>query len=173
MFLPLREVFLVIPSWLLEASIPLTLRFSSCIAVLGSFRYAVPFKIKTSLLCKITSLVSRYQLAVPMTHHQTYLYIQGRSDLQNWDFQSPPKGSVPSVGEIVGRGLPKFGLYEQQRKKLKAEKALKAELLPEVAPFPVPSTAKPSTVKQQIGRAVSRIGNYNDLDNKVSIIVQL
>jgi len=97
---------------------------------------------------------------------KTYLYMQGRSDLQNWDFQSPPKGTVPSVGEIVGRGLPKFGNYEKQRNKLKSEKALKSELLPEVNKSNATVEVSSVTVKQQVGRAISRIGNYNDLDNK-------
>jgi dihydropyrimidine dehydrogenase (NADP+) len=103
-----------------------------------------------------------------ITGLKAYLYMQSRPDLANWDFQSPPKGAVPSVGQIVGRGLPKFGEYEKERKKLKTEAALKADIL-QVAPV-VPAQApvgKAPSVKDQVGRAVSRIGQYNDLDNKV------
>jgi hypothetical protein len=36
------------------------------------------------------------------------------------------------------------------------------------SPAPEPTSAPPS-VNDQIGRALSRIGNYNDLDNTVTI----
>ena len=60
-----------------------------------------------------------------ITGLKAYLYMQGREDLKQWDFQSPPRGAVagvvgvtPSVADIVGRGLPKFGEFEKQRHKV-------------------------------------------------------
>jgi len=102
---------------------------------------------------------------------KTYLYMQGREDLQNWNFQSPPKGSVPTVSEIVGRGLPKFGLYEKKRKELRSKSAISSDLLSKVVEPEISiSYNKPQTIKEQIGRAISRIGNYNNLDNKQQVV---
>jgi hypothetical protein len=43
------------------------------------------------------------------------LYLQTRGDLKGWDYQSPPR----RVGDVIGRGLPKFGEYEKERRKVK------------------------------------------------------
>jgi len=96
-----------------------------------------------------------------------YLYMQSRADFSQWDSQTPPKGTVPSIKHIVGKGLPHFGPYDLQRKKLEAEQALKQDLLVvEPKSLPPKPTHKTPTVNELVGRAVSRIGNYNDLDNK-------
>jgi len=95
------------------------------------------------------------------------LYLKSREDLLKWDGQSPPKGLVPHKLFSVGNGLPRFGPYEEERKKLMTEAVLQTDLL--VVP---PATAeakiigKPAKIQDVIGKAVSRIGNYNDLDNK-------
>lgn len=98
---------------------------------------------------------------------KTYLYVQSRTDMASWDGQSPPSGAVPSIGNIVGRGLPKFGPYAEKRRKFRSEDCLKRDLLAvQSSPQKAIQTVKPSSVNEQVGRALTRIGNYNDLDNK-------
>jgi dihydropyrimidine dehydrogenase (NADP+) len=95
-----------------------------------------------------------------------YLYMQSRIDLQQWDGQSPPKGAVPSLRNVVGRGLPRFGPFERERNKLILEDSKKKDLLDNTPESPpVAPSSKPPSVENQIGRSLSRIGNYNDLDN--------
>lgn len=95
--------------------------------------------------------------------------MQSRPDLSNWDGQSPPKGTVPAGRRHIGSGLPRFGPYELKRQRLVVEDSQKRDLLA-VEPEPVPQpAAKAPSIADQIGRALSRIGNYNDLDNKVYV----
>lgn len=97
------------------------------------------------------------------------LYLQTRGDLKGWDFQSPPR----RVGDVIGRGLPKFGDYEKKRRELKTavkssgEEKVVFEKHASVTPA---SAAKVPSIKDQIGRAVSRIGTYNDLNNKEQVV---
>jgi len=97
-----------------------------------------------------------------------YLYMQSRSDLIHWDGQSPPKGTTTSsVSNIIGKAIPHFGLFDLQRKALVSETCLKQDLLEHQVEPSVPIVAtKPKKIGEIIGRAVSKIGTYNDLDNK-------
>lgn len=104
--------------------------------------------------------------------------MQARDDLKNWDFQSPPTGLVPQIGMNVPEAakLPHFGPYERQRRKLIEQKLKSADLLEvsHAAPHTqstngqaTKSDSKPvPKIKDQIGRALPRIGNYNSLNNK-------
>jgi hypothetical protein len=108
------------------------------------------------------------------------LYLQSREDLKSWDFQSPPNGVVPAptMNAVAANGesinglalkLPRFGPYEKQRRKMIREQLQKANVL---VPPPTPSAPVQTTVptvQAQIGRALSRIGKYNSLNNKVSL----
>jgi len=100
------------------------------------------------------------------------LYMQGREDLQVWDGQSPPKAVAPGKPvPVVGRGLPKFGEYNEERIKLTSEFCAESDLLQvkPARPAPPPTKAIPQ-VKDQIARAIDRIGTYNQLNNKEQVV---
>jgi hypothetical protein len=65
-----------------------------------------------------------------MVDLKAYLYLQAREDLKDWDGQSPPKGTVPDFGPNVKlpNGLPKFGPYEKERRKIISEEMQKRSL---------------------------------------------
>lgn len=44
--------------------------------------------------------------------------MQSREDLKEWDGQTPPKGEVPALRNLIGKGLPHFGEFEKQRRKV-------------------------------------------------------
>jgi len=103
--------------------------------------------------------------------------MQARDDLKNWDFQSPPSGLVPEIGISVPEAakLPHFGPYERQRRRLIEQKLKNADLLQTThAPHHLNGSQSTKNVdgkpvpkiKDQIGKALPRIGNYNDLNNK-------
>lgn len=101
-----------------------------------------------------------------ITGLKCYLYLQSRADLADWDGQSPPT-KVPAVYQ--NKHLPKFGPYQQERNKIRKETALKADLLTP-PPAPKEPVQKPvPAVKDLIGMSVSRIGNYNSLNNKEQV----
>jgi dihydropyrimidine dehydrogenase (NADP+) len=102
-----------------------------------------------------------------ITGLKAYLYLQARVDLKDWDGQSPPKSYT--VRSLVGKNLPKFGPYLEERLKKRGDqaKAEKAEKdfdykEPERPAIPV----KVSTLKEQLGRALPRIGEYMQMNNK-------
>ncbi|XP_034411310.1 dihydropyrimidine dehydrogenase [NADP(+)] isoform X1 [Cyclopterus lumpus] len=97
-------------------------------------------------------------------------------ELKDWDGQSPPterhqKGKpVPRLEDLVGKSLPSFGPYLQQRtdaiaeykKKLRNAKTdLKKS---DVSRVNVPKRTVPA-VKDVIARALRHIGAYQELDN--------
>ncbi|KAA8587551.1 hypothetical protein FQN60_016413 [Etheostoma spectabile] len=97
-------------------------------------------------------------------------------ELKDWDGQSPPterhqKGKpVPRLEDIVGKSLPSFGPYLQQRtdaiaeykKKLRNNQAdaIKAD----IRQVNTPQKAVPA-VKDVIARALRHIGAYQELNN--------
>lgn len=98
--------------------------------------------------------------------------------MADWDGQSPPtsrtyKGKpVPSIKALVGanRNLPNFGEFGKEKKRLLAEEKKSTDLLgdnqlPNLRPGNKPDKKIPS-VSEVIGRALDKIGTYNDLDNK-------
>uniref|UniRef100_A0A673BZQ9 Dihydropyrimidine dehydrogenase [NADP(+)] n=1 Tax=Sphaeramia orbicularis TaxID=375764 RepID=A0A673BZQ9_9TELE len=106
---------------------------------------------------------------------KTLLYLKSL-DLENWDGQSPPtlkhqKGKpVPRLNELVGKSLPSFGPYLQQRTEVIAEykKKLKGvDTSDESNVTTRTSTPKKPVpaVKDVIARALRHIGAYQELNN--------
>eukprot|EP01104_Vermistella_antarctica_P004115 TRINITY_DN14629_c0_g1_i1.p1 TRINITY_DN14629_c0_g1~~TRINITY_DN14629_c0_g1_i1.p1 ORF type:complete len:1024 (-),score=347.23 TRINITY_DN14629_c0_g1_i1:63-3080(-) len=97
-----------------------------------------------------------------------HLYMKAREDLSAWDYQSPPK--VKDNNARVGDGLPKFGPYWKERtERLKAD-AQKRDIL---ASEPLPAPVKAGEVlplSAQVGKALDRIGTYNQLNNKQQVV---
>eukprot|EP01114_Cavostelium_apophysatum_P020682 TRINITY_DN699_c0_g1_i7.p1 TRINITY_DN699_c0_g1~~TRINITY_DN699_c0_g1_i7.p1 ORF type:complete len:1025 (+),score=308.73 TRINITY_DN699_c0_g1_i7:174-3248(+) len=108
-----------------------------------------------------------------ITGLKCYLYMQGREDLAQWEGQSPPKGYVPENQHIIPMlNTPHFGYFEQKRRQVAREDALKSDLL-EKKPLQLPPAAplgKIPKINDEIARAVSRIGNYNQMDNKQQVV---
>uniref|UniRef100_A0A8D2IGL8 Dihydropyrimidine dehydrogenase [NADP(+)] n=1 Tax=Varanus komodoensis TaxID=61221 RepID=A0A8D2IGL8_VARKO len=105
------------------------------------------------------------------------LYLQSIEELQDWDGQSPPtirhqKGKpVPKIADLMGKKLPCFGPYLEQRKKIIAENKLKQSSPP---PQPkkkyfVPKKPIPA-VKDVIGKALQYIGTYGELSNTEQVV---
>ncbi|XP_067109808.1 dihydropyrimidine dehydrogenase [NADP(+)] [Osmerus mordax] len=110
------------------------------------------------------------------------LYLKSLEELQGWDGQSPPtlrhqKGKpVPRVEELVGKSLPSFGPYLQERTDALAEykKRLRDandNIVTETnaARVNIPKKPVPS-VKDVIARALKHIGAYQELDNKEQVV---
>ncbi|KAK6484698.1 dihydropyrimidine dehydrogenase [Huso huso] len=110
------------------------------------------------------------------------LYLQSLEQLQNWDGQSPPtprhqQGKpLPKIADLVGKKLPSFGPYLEERKKILAEYKLKLKSTNDtivnepnegktyMAKKPIP------TVQDVIARALKHIGAYGLLDNKEQVV---
>jgi dihydropyrimidine dehydrogenase (NADP+) len=110
-----------------------------------------------------------------ITGLQTYLYMKSREDLAQWDGQTPPKELKLTAKNIVGKGLPKFGPYMKERQRLLKEYA--KEQLSKNLPQELNTTlgepkkrADVSTVNKHIASGTSRIGDYNDLDQKQQVV---
>lgn len=116
---------------------------------------------------------------------QALLYMAtDRTTFGAWDGQSPPKPE--SVGQVIGRGLPKFGPFKEERQRLIHKEFKEKGVVvtggrepthinpepPQLSNFPQssldPKAAK--TLNQQIGAAVSRIGAWNDLDGAAQVV---
>ena len=104
-----------------------------------------------------------------ITGLKCYLYMQGKPELYGkWNGQSPP-AKEPSD---LGRGLPKFGDFERQRRKLKASKN-NANLVKGVYHNKTSANDKSSTpvsVTSQVGRAVDNIGAWYELDRSQQVV---
>jgi dihydropyrimidine dehydrogenase (NADP+) len=98
------------------------------------------------------------------------LYLQAREDLKNWDGQSPPREFT--LRNVIGRSLPKFGPYLEERLRLRSEyhKVHQDEQFddtsPEIKRKPLPDQKSIPTVQSQIGRALEKIGDYMQLSNQ-------
>jgi len=106
-----------------------------------------------------------------ITGLKALLYLQAREDLKDWDGQSPPREL--SLRNILGKSLPKFGPFLEDRLKIRSEYHKSNVDLPAVLPQSRPDVPDPKnipSVQSQIGRALSRIGDYNDLNNKEQAI---
>lgn len=102
------------------------------------------------------------------------LYLQGRTDLQGWDGQSPPR-TKSFVDTIKGETkLPHFGPYLQERWKIRKEYAENKDLQEmENGRVSFAKTVKPEkvpSIQDQIGRALSHITSYNSLSNKEQVV---
>uniref|UniRef100_A0ABM0H1K6 Dihydropyrimidine dehydrogenase [NADP(+)] n=1 Tax=Saccoglossus kowalevskii TaxID=10224 RepID=A0ABM0H1K6_SACKO len=111
-----------------------------------------------------------------ITGLKTLMYLKSIDELSDWDGQSPPTlrhqlgKPVPKLNEIIGKGIPNFGPYREKRAEIVAANKATIDLLAEdqkPSPQRPPYQPKKSipTVKEMIGRALSKIGAYGDLDN--------
>ncbi|CAM5161824.1 unnamed protein product [Natator depressus] len=108
------------------------------------------------------------------------LYMKSIEELQDWDGQSPAtmchqKGKpVPKIADLIGKKLPSFGPYLEQRKKIIAENKIKLKqktttvVLPEKKHF-IPKKPIPA-VKDVIGKALQYIGTYGELNNTEQVV---
>uniref|UniRef100_A0A8C5D9W3 Dihydropyrimidine dehydrogenase [NADP(+)] n=1 Tax=Gouania willdenowi TaxID=441366 RepID=A0A8C5D9W3_GOUWI len=91
-------------------------------------------------------------------------------DLNDWDGQSPPtqrhqKGKpVPRLDELVGKSLPSFGPYLEEKKELIARYKKHNKNPNNVFKKPVPA------VKDVIARALRHIGAYQELNNNEQVL---
>ncbi|XP_058793029.1 dihydropyrimidine dehydrogenase [NADP(+)] [Phymastichus coffea] len=106
------------------------------------------------------------------------LYLKSVGHLKDWDGQSPPtfkhqKGKPVSLQHALGKNIPHFGEYlklrEQKAAVIKENSNLLEAGLPSTRPAPRPVMPVP-TVKDVIGKALSHIGTYNELDNKKQVV---
>uniref|UniRef100_A0A8D1Z3K9 Dihydropyrimidine dehydrogenase [NADP(+)] n=1 Tax=Sus scrofa TaxID=9823 RepID=A0A8D1Z3K9_PIG len=108
------------------------------------------------------------------------LYLKSIEELQGWDGQSPgteshQKGKpVPRIAELMGKKLPNFGPYLEQRKKIIAEE--KMRLKEQNAAFP-PLERKPfipkkpiPAIKDVIGKALQYLGTFGELSNIEQVV---
>ncbi|NXG65715.1 DPYD dehydrogenase, partial [Hemiprocne comata] len=108
------------------------------------------------------------------------LYLKSIEELKDWNGQSPAtmrhqKGKpVPRIADLMGKKLPSFGPYLEQRKKLIAENKIKlkeqsmAAVLPEKKHF-IPKKPIPA-IKDVIGKALQYIGAYGELSNTEQVV---
>uniref|UniRef100_A0AAY4C2I0 Dihydropyrimidine dehydrogenase [NADP(+)] n=1 Tax=Denticeps clupeoides TaxID=299321 RepID=A0AAY4C2I0_9TELE len=108
------------------------------------------------------------------------LYLKSIEELSDWDGQSPPttrhqRGKpIPRLQDLVGKGLPSFGPYLEQKKRALAIYNQKMRDREErVTVDPSRSTFTPkkpvATVKDLIGRALKHIGAYQELNNEEQV----
>jgi len=106
-----------------------------------------------------------------ITGLKTLLYLQARDDLKGWDGQSPPREFMPR--DRVGQGLPKFGPYMKEREKQLRQhfQGAGADIWQPAIKNPIPTPLKTvPSVKDQIGKALARIGDYNHLNQKDQVV---
>ncbi|MEE6495752.1 hypothetical protein FKM82_002137 [Ascaphus truei] len=108
------------------------------------------------------------------------LYLQSIDELQDWDGQCPPtihhqKGKpIPKIADIMGKKLPSFGPFLEQRKKIIAENKINAikqniGLSTNEKNHFFPKKPVPA-VKDVIGRALEYIGSYGELDIQEQVV---
>ncbi|KFR00409.1 Dihydropyrimidine dehydrogenase [NADP(+)], partial [Nipponia nippon] len=108
------------------------------------------------------------------------LYLKSIEELEDWNGQSPAtmqhqKGKpVHRIADLMGKKLPSFGPYLEQRKKIIADYKIKlkeqsmAAVLPEKKHF-IPK--KPvAAIKDVIGKALQYIGTYGELCNTEQVV---
>ncbi|XP_071508213.1 dihydropyrimidine dehydrogenase [NADP(+)]-like [Diadema antillarum] len=108
------------------------------------------------------------------------LYLQSLDELADWDGQSPPtvrhqKGKPVRVADVIGKHLPSFGTYQEERLKLVAAHKRTLDLTGEdqqpgpQRPARVPKKPVP-TIKDVIGQALDKIGTYGQLTHKEQVV---
>jgi dihydropyrimidine dehydrogenase (NADP+) len=97
---------------------------------------------------------------------KTHLYMQSRSDLQQWNHQQPH-----TTPPLVTGALPRFGPYQEKRWALSQADLsdVTLDLSPPVVELP-PAPAAVPTVNSIIGKALRRISNYTSLDNRAQAV---
>jgi len=116
-----------------------------------------------------------------LTGLKTLLYMQTLEGVDDWDGQSPPtartyKGKpVIDLQSALGKNLPNFGPFAKERANFVADMKKDMDLLddrfkPEPNRPPNKQRMMTPKVEEVIGRALDRIGTFNDLDNKQHVI---
>jgi dihydropyrimidine dehydrogenase (NADP+) len=116
-----------------------------------------------------------------ITGLKTLLYMQTLEGVDDWDGQSPPtartyKGKpVIDLQSAIGKNLPNFGPFAKERANVVANIKKTEDLLDDkFKPVPnrPPNKQRMMTpaVEAVIGKALDRIGTFNDLDNKQHVI---
>ncbi|KYQ92216.1 dihydropyrimidine dehydrogenase [Tieghemostelium lacteum] len=106
-----------------------------------------------------------------ITGLKTYLYMQSREDLLQWDGQSPPKEAKEHNPKL--KGLPKFGYFQLERNKIETELNQSKDLHFRENPPPkeTPKQTRPvSTVQGQVNRAIPRIGGHAQLNRQQQVV---
>ncbi|XP_002130803.2 dihydropyrimidine dehydrogenase [NADP(+)] [Ciona intestinalis] len=115
-----------------------------------------------------------------MSGLKTLLYMRSLNEVKNWDGQSQPTPShqlgksVVKLVDIIGKDLPNFGPYRNERAAIAAKIKIETNLVAEDAappkqrPIYVPTKPIP-TVRDVVGAALPQIGTYGDLDNKQQV----
>ncbi|KAK2578695.1 hypothetical protein KPH14_011663 [Odynerus spinipes] len=109
---------------------------------------------------------------------KTLLYLKSLKQTKDWDGQSPPtfkhqKGKPVSLQHALGNSIPYFGEYQKLREKKIAElkektNPLDAKFVP-MRPAPEPFAPVPA-IKDVIGKSLSQIGAYKELNNKQQVV---
>ena len=116
-----------------------------------------------------------------ITGLKTLLYMQTLEGVDDWDGQSPPtareqKGKpVVELQAVLGKNLPNFGHFAKQKKAALAQIKQEVDLLDDrfkPAPNRPANKQRMMTpkVEEVIGKALDRIGTFNDLDTKQHVI---
>ncbi|KAF7482763.1 hypothetical protein GHT09_005899 [Marmota monax] len=111
------------------------------------------------------------------------LYLSSIEELQDWDGQSPAtvkhqKGKpVPRIAELMGKKLPSFGPFLEQRKKIIAENKIRqkeqnAAFSPLERKCFIPKRPIP-TIKEVIGRALQYLGAYGELSITEQVVAMI
>ncbi|XP_031556809.1 dihydropyrimidine dehydrogenase [NADP(+)]-like [Actinia tenebrosa] len=113
------------------------------------------------------------------------LYMKSVEEFGEWNGQSPPTPRhqlgkpLPRVADVIGKGLPNFGPFLKQRNEIIAKNKREGNILTEGVTPPAKTRtlvkqSKPTpSVKDIIGLALDKIGNYGDLDNKQQVIAKI
>uniref|UniRef100_A0A6F9DBX4 Dihydropyrimidine dehydrogenase [NADP(+)] n=1 Tax=Phallusia mammillata TaxID=59560 RepID=A0A6F9DBX4_9ASCI len=116
-----------------------------------------------------------------VTGLKTLLYLKSIDEMKEWNGQSQPTPvhqlgkPVTKINDIIGKDLPFFGKYKQEREEVVAKMKKESNLLspskqpPEERQLYVPTKTVPR-VRDVIGEALPQIGTYNDLDNKQQVV---
>ncbi|CAB3373612.1 Hypothetical predicted protein [Cloeon dipterum] len=108
------------------------------------------------------------------------LYLRSLEHLKDWDGQSPPtpvhqKGKQVTLNGALGKKLPHFGKFLEEREEVESELKKKEDLLSESKlpfvnrPAPEPAASVPG-LKDVVGQALPKIGAYKRLDNKQQVV---
>lgn len=113
-----------------------------------------------------------------ITGLKTLLYLKSTDAFNGWDGQAPPtpkhqKGHLIAVKDIIGKNLPNFGKFREQKHQIKQEvykQQTELNVQEEETKKNVLSAEQVKKVKDFIGAALDKIGNYNDLNNTEHVV---
>eukprot|EP01133_Synstelium_polycarpum_P008440 gene8440-9927_t len=103
-----------------------------------------------------------------ITGLKAYLYMQSREDLLQWDGQSPPKVKTQLPKNL--QNVPRFGNYQKQRNAIEIEANKTIDLLKPLDPPTTGNSNAIPSLSDLVGRALPRIGVYNNLNNKEQVV---